>query len=409
VLVKFSAAPGVVVDDLAVTIALDASNAGAPHVLPFDGGRSDGSFLIPIASGRATQVQVTLSGHDAIGAAVTGAGAIESQPGREVELDVTVGATPGDGGVPGLPSYPRLAAFSIGGGMAYDALSFRQTAAKYPLVVLNYYSGWQASRTLTMAEVMMDIKARSTVGTRLFIYTNDDLWLATSTQNDQVWQALNANKWWLYQAGTIVAASYPGHDLINNSSHSPVVSGQTWMQWKADYDYRIAVAGDSNNAPNPYLDGFLLGSVWLTPPADGDWDRDGTTDSANDPQIQSAFRDGAKGYFDAVRARWPSGIQLAQLAGWDDPAAMPGVLDGVPQGGHLDVRRLRGDDGRLRQGDGCHLRAQARHLRRGRLGGGRLRVDALRPRRLPDGRRLLLHRRRQLRPHPRAVVRRVHR
>jgi hypothetical protein len=332
VLVKFSAAPGVVIDDLQVTIGLDAADAGVAHPLPFDGGRSDGSFLIPIASGAATLVRVALQGHDASGTMLGGAGAIESQPGREVELDVTVGATP----------YPRLAAFSIGGAMDYDKLSFRQAAAKYPLVVLSYYSGWQSSRSMTMAEVMQDVKSRSTVGTQLFIYVSDDQWYATSTStpSDEVWQALNDNGWWLYQSGTsgpIVASTYPGHDLCNTSTFSRSVNGQNWMQWKAAYDHKITVAGDANNAANPYLDGLILASVGLQPRADGDWNRDGTTDSASDPTIQSAFRAGGKAWFDAIRALWPSGIPLAQLSGWDAPNAEIGVLAGVPQGGYLDA------------------------------------------------------------------------
>jgi hypothetical protein len=327
--VTFNAAPGPLVDDLTVAIALDGADGGALHPLPFDGGRASGSFLIPVDRASPTRVQVTLSGHDDSGAPIDGQGAVETVPGREVPLDIALGR---------IARYPRLAAFSIGGKQDYDTLNFRQAAAKYGVVVVAFWEGWQGDRSMPLGQAMADIKSRSTVGTRLFVYVIDDQWLRPAPAGDDVAAALDANGWWLYLYGTsgsVVPSSYAGHSLCNSSSFSPTVNGQTWMQWKAAYDYRIAVTGDARDSPNPALDGFLLASARLQPAADGDWNRDGTVDSASDPAIAAAFRAGVKGYFDAVRALWPGSIQLAQTTGWEQPGATVGVLDGATQGGFI--------------------------------------------------------------------------
>lgn len=243
------------------------------------------------------------------------------------------------------PRFPRLGAYPIGGAQGYDASAFRDRARKYHVVIVTHWPGWQTSRSMTMAQVVNDIKTRSTVGTKVFTYVVQNEQPTTLSSNDAyypVWQKLNSERWWLYPTGTSgtpVASTYPGASQINNTNFTHAdASGKNWIQWKTDFDLGFDVVGDSKDAPDPYLDGFFLDNVFWKPRVDGDFNVDGTTDSQSNATVAQWLREGAKSYFDYVRSRWPGGksLQLGNIADWGDPSAVLTPLDQVVDGGVME-------------------------------------------------------------------------
>jgi hypothetical protein len=265
------------------------------------------------------------------------------------------------------PLFPRLGAYPIGNPHNYETEYFRANASKYPVLIVNQWPGWQSGTSLhpetglhwTMAEVMQDIRNRSTVGSKLFIYVNNDAQPDPQTPIDAyypVWQKLNAEQWWLYSMGTIglpVRSTFGNgtYGVANNTNFTPVEANppppppqtpKNWIRWKADFDYGFNVVGDSNDAPNSIVDGFFMDNVFWRPRVDGDWDRNSTTDSQTNPTVQGWLRDGYKSYFDYIRSIWRSGtpgaggLQIGNIADWGDPAATIGVLDQVLDGGVME-------------------------------------------------------------------------
>lgn len=256
------------------------------------------------------------------------------------------GATPVDAGSDGGSSgsrFPRLGAYPIGSPHNYDSPGFRDVARKYHVVVVTHWPGWQSTRGMTMAEVMKDVKARSTVGTKLFTYVINNEMPVSQQPSDAfhpVWQKLNAEKWWLYptaSSGSPVTSTYPGTNIVNNTLFGKTDSnGKNWIQWKTDFDYGFNVVGDAKNAANPYVDGFFMDNVFWRPRVDGDWDRDGTSDSQSSPAVQRWMREGYKSYFDYVRSRWPGSIQIGNIADWGAASAVLDPLDQVLEGGVME-------------------------------------------------------------------------
>jgi hypothetical protein len=120
-----------------------------------------------------------------------------------------VGGSSGSAGSGGstafAPSFPRLGSYAIGGPHNYDSAEYRNVAAKQHVVILSQWPGWQSGKSMTMAEVMQDIKAKSTVGTKTFIYVNNNEKQDPTASTDAaypLYQKLNAEKWWLYDTGT---------------------------------------------------------------------------------------------------------------------------------------------------------------------------------------------------------------
>jgi hypothetical protein len=290
---------------------------------------------------------------------------------RDAAGNVTTSApvtiTIANGLYPG-PRFPRLGAYPIGGLADYESDYFRTRAPKYHALILTQWPGWQFGTRLhpetglhwTMAEVMQDIKARSNVGTRMFIYVNNNEMSDPTNSGDAyfpVWRKLNDEHWWLYPAGTTgvpVRSTFSNaQGIVNNTKITPTLpptdaAGKTWIQWKADFDYGFDVVGDANNAPNDFVDGFFMDNVFWAPRVRGDWDRDGVNDCNEldtfhpcNATVAGWLRDGYKSYFDYIRSVWPNstgtvGVHIGNIADWGNPGANIGVLDQVLEGGVME-------------------------------------------------------------------------
>jgi hypothetical protein len=241
--------------------------------------------------------------------------------------DVPGDAAP-DGAAP-TPPFPRLAGYPIGGPQAtVKTAAFHAWAAKQSLVILTQWPGWQSSG-MTMADVMKDIKARSTIGTKLVVYVDMNE-IAKSAANGGAeafeYAAIAQAPWFLYTNGAArsgpVDSWYdpPNYAAINFTTYAPQANGTDFMQWFTDYSIGFirdgASPGGNANAANPYVDGFFMDNFNWQERIDGDWNLDGTVDSAKDPTVRGWTQAAHKAYVDYVRAKWPGSVQLGNVADW---------------------------------------------------------------------------------------------
>ena len=144
------------------------------------------------------------------------------------------------------PRFPRLGAYPIGNPQNYDTEYFRANASKYHVVIVSQWPGWQTGHTMTMAQVMQDIKARSTVGTKMFIYVMDEnLNNTPGGAYGPVLDKVNQEKWWLYANGDgttctpspcqVVPSTFglPFVTINNTNFGSSDINGKNWIRWKA--------------------------------------------------------------------------------------------------------------------------------------------------------------------------------
>lgn len=217
------------------------------------------------------------------------------------------------------PPWPRLGAVPIND-QRYDLLSQRQHWSKFHIVCFTHYNGWQSGRSMTMAQVMQDMKARAPAGLGVeplhVIYTlKDETYTVPDAATQRLHDKLNAENWWLrtsFPSGSIVPHEFPGNSVINDSSFCPPdASGRNWNVWKADLDIVQNRTGEPGNSANPYVDGLSCDVIIWKPRWDGDYNRDGVSDSQNNSAIQLALRQGQKQYFDRVLAQWPQAYIFA--------------------------------------------------------------------------------------------------
>ncbi len=209
--------------------------------------------------------------------------------------------------------------------------------AKYNVMIVSSWQGYSGDLP-NMGAVMKDIKARSTIGTKLLVYVNDnetDPWMESALLTK-----VAAEHWWLYpsgSSGTAVPSAYSGATEANNTTFgNKDANGKSWIEWYTDYRYAAFVSGDSLDAPNPYVDGFFMDNFFWTPMVDGDFNLDGTTDSASDPTVQGWYRAGYQHYIQYLKTLWPNGTQLGNNATWGEATSVLGVYDQLLSGGVLE-------------------------------------------------------------------------
>jgi hypothetical protein len=139
---------------------------------------------------------------------------------------------------------------------------------------------------------------------------------------------LAAESWYLYASGTSgtpLASSFgPTYYAINRTINAPSSGGKNWIQWYADLMLVQNVTGESGNSANPSLDGMFLDNCYWKPRIDGDYDRNGSLDSASSAAYATATRSGIKAHFDYMRTIWPTA--RAQLGNLTDTPESDGAL-----------------------------------------------------------------------------------
>ena len=267
-----------------------------------------------------------------------------SRDGGTANLDGSM-PLPSDGGLADFnPPFPRVASYRIGGSQHYDA-TFQAWAAKQALVIIGGdWEGW-ASTGRNRQDVVKNIHALSTLGTKVLQYNICDNVPASSDPKPTFTATINANNWYLWQSGTsgTKEANFFNATFYQTNSTEYVPSDAHGHKLEdafaiyTDHEYRTG--GTANAAPS--LDGHYHDNVMFVPRSNGDFDRNGTTDQAKD--FGSQWRTGERRYFDALASIDPNLIRFGNVddmaeLGVTDPSnvAAASPLDGIMHGALLE-------------------------------------------------------------------------
>ncbi len=230
--------------------------------------------------------------------------------------------------------FPRLGGYLISNPQNYWDDAYQKDIAKLNVAIIADYPGWGASHNYTPQKAVQAIKAKNPQ-TKVFLYVLGESlrypvlsnWLDFGAKVDK-------QKWWLYDGGNKVLSDF-GKDtyILNITTYAkPDANGLKFSQWFAQY------MADTIGNTAPAADGIFTDNVFWKPRRDGDWSGDGKKDSQNDVTIQKAYRAGYAQYVDALRARMPGKMQLANVADWGQAGATlteyqnkweGGVLEGI--------------------------------------------------------------------------------
>jgi hypothetical protein len=232
------------------------------------------------------------------------------------------------------PPFPRLAAYLIGN-QNYQDPAVQQQLARGSIAIISAYPGWGAGTGTTLQQAIQKVKTINP-NTLVFQYLNNNEISTNRSANApfaSLYAKLDSMNWYLYEnggSGTIVNSWFPGAYELNNTLFVPTDSnGDTWVSWYAKW------AVQQYSVPNPSLDGFFLDNTFWKPRVDGDYNRDGTTDSASNPTTATWWRLGTRKHLDTMRQLMPGKFQVGNLD-WDSPAAVFPELNQQLNGGLME-------------------------------------------------------------------------
>lgn len=233
--------------------------------------------------------------------------------------------------------FPRLGISPIGSPHDYQNPDRQAHYARYDVVSLAIWPGWESWRGTTMDAVARGIKSRNPKA-RVFLYVaNNEFDVGGDPASGpfrELYEALNANGWWLYAiggGGARVKSTWGDTHMIVNTTRFTTrnSAGENYLDFFARY------AVDKFLAPNPAVDGLNLDNVFWKPRVDGDWNRDGVSDDQNNATVQFWLRDGARAQMEAFRRRAPGKLFIGNIADWGDASSLD-PLEGQLSGGVIE-------------------------------------------------------------------------
>jgi hypothetical protein len=211
--------------------------------------------------------------------------------------------------------FPRLGGVLMGNPQNYWDESYQKAIASLDVSVISGFPGWGSSMGYTTEKAVKAIKSYNP-NTKVFVYVIPE---SVRYPVPNVWPGLqtklDTERWWLSNSRDIISrilSDYGKDTYVLNLTTwgKPDSSGKRMNQWFAEY--MVAQVG----TPNPSIDGFFTDNVFWKPRRDGDWNRDGTIDSQNNVTVQTEYRKGYIQYLNALRAKMPGKMQIANVADW---------------------------------------------------------------------------------------------
>jgi hypothetical protein len=232
--------------------------------------------------------------------------------------------------------FPRLGGCLIGNPHDYWDPSYQAQIARLNIAVLSVWPGWGADHGTSMEAVARKIKAMNPatmiflyVIAESFMYPPNPAWAAVAAKLDK-------EGWWLFTRGSgreRVLSDFGNNTYVLNITQYARrdQNGYTFSEWFARYIV------DQFARAAPSIDGFYTDNVFWTPRRDGDWKRDGVTDSHLDSQVRTWYREGYRKYFDTLKALMPGKYQIGNMTGWGSPEAVYPEYQDQLNGGVLEA------------------------------------------------------------------------
>ena len=231
------------------------------------------------------------------------------------------------------PPFPRLATVNFSSPQNYDDPTYQANLAKYNIALLSYWPGWSNGRSMSMQNVVTNIKNKNSQ-TSVFLYINNNEINLTNPTWAPLANQVNSMKWWLYPSGTSgspVSSAYAGAVEVNTTLFTaPNSNGDRWVEWYAKW------AATNLYVPNPAIDGFFTDNVFNKPRVNGDWNLDGSSDSDGDSTVAQWYRQGYNRHFAVLNQVMPGKLQLGNVTDWGASGASLSSYTGILNGGLLE-------------------------------------------------------------------------
>jgi hypothetical protein len=306
-----------------------------------------------------SQIQTHLRAADLGGSPCTGrgstGGSLSTSSGSSTGSSASSGSSGSSTGGALMDNYPRLLSILQSGSIqnTYDS-AFQTWASKIQLNILGgNWEGWEQAAGRTKEQVIAGIKSQSSVSSRVYQYVNMNespfpcgnahgLSPCSASWFPTYQDKVDAMNWWVYEVGT---SGTPANStwntawgLIDMTSAAPVdtatgLGPYGWAAMYANNYFHLGCTGDPvwcpgvSSSPAPSLDGFYLDNVMYEPRANGDWLRNGTTQSDSASAVGTAVRTGELSFFTEMNQLFPA-THWAN-ADFADPADANAPFDGA--------------------------------------------------------------------------------
>jgi hypothetical protein len=194
--------------------------------------------------------------------------------------------------------YPRLGGTKFGQPHDYANPAMQDQLAKLDVIFLDFFPNW--GTTAAMQQATVDIHARNP-NVVLLDYVIQESIHNTFTGLAAVRAKLDAECWWLYVSGGCGGTKLTAADNTSTTNFTDAVpvdaNGDRYNTWFAKW------AHTNIWSQVPGLDGTFTDNFFWKPRVNGDWDRNGSTDSQTDPAVP-----GVPGGHDEARQHHPHSV-----------------------------------------------------------------------------------------------------
>ena len=205
-------------------------------------------------------------------------------------------------------TFPRLGA-TLNGGNTTGLTAAH--AAVLDVMTLGAFVGWTNNQGQNANQLAAAAKAINP-NFRMFVYTD----IMEDTNPPSILAQNNTQiasvSWWALTAwgGGSTVSTGGGRYAVNITTHTNLLSGQNYPQWRASKDFTSFLSGKSS------LDGLYIDNVNNQPSVTADFAQSGSSQSPSTDG--SIWRQGYVTYFSALRALSPPSQQLiiGNLATW---------------------------------------------------------------------------------------------
>lgn len=230
--------------------------------------------------------------------------------------------------------FPRLGGVLNGGSHNYDDAAYQADMAKLRVVIVGTWPGWN-NKTRSLEQVVQNIH-KINPRTLVFQYINSMEVSSVDLSVAPYFSKVDAMNWWLtIPNSTAKILSQYGVQTgkavysINNTLYGPKdASGYQEWEWHARWSIDVYLK------PNPSLDGFFEDNVFYQPRVSGDWNRDGTIDSAS--SAYKWLQEGYRARFALLHKLMPGKYIIGNVADLGKKDAEISTLKGTMDGGLIE-------------------------------------------------------------------------